>query len=158
MSVIIKRIQLNQRKDSPSLAVFLYFGNEDPVKKLDEAIDKYVEGNDYYEFIDSNMDNPWTRVIVKDIDRFPKDNLPVEGREFYVYRMHSGRNVEVNLLEYANGADARPYPIMDIALMTVTGTRGYNSYIQSDLSDMWSRLVIFGINEMDETPFTNQKI
>jgi hypothetical protein len=50
------------------LAVFMYVGSDDPVEKLDEAVSKYVGHDGYYEYVDINMDNPWTRVILSNIN------------------------------------------------------------------------------------------
>jgi len=36
----------------------------EPVSILEAAIKKYVGNNHYYDFIDMNMDDPWTRVII----------------------------------------------------------------------------------------------
>jgi hypothetical protein len=60
------------------IAILLYVGEEDPVGPLDEAVRNYVGHHGYMEFIDINMDNPWTRVIVsgvkdmKQVDFDPK--------------------------------------------------------------------------------------
>mgnify|MGYP007046708457 CR=1 FL=1 len=46
------------------VAVFRFVGEEDPVAKLDWAVSEYVGHDGYMEFIDINMDNPWTRVVI----------------------------------------------------------------------------------------------
>ncbi|MEI6815299.1 MAG: hypothetical protein WCL14_01715 [Bacteroidota bacterium] len=50
------------------IAVLMYVGDDDPVTKLDSAVSKYVGHTGYHEFIDINMDNPWIRVVLSDID------------------------------------------------------------------------------------------
>ena len=45
--------------------ILMYIGDSDPVKYLDEAISEYTNiGENYREFIDANMDNPWVRIII----------------------------------------------------------------------------------------------
>ena len=56
------------------VGILFYNGEGDPVKNLNEAVHLYVNHQGYNEFIDSNMDNPWVRVIIKGIN----DMEPVE--------------------------------------------------------------------------------
>ena len=46
------------------VSILTYRGDGDPVRKLDDKIREYTNGEKYWEFIDTNMDNPWTRIIV----------------------------------------------------------------------------------------------
>jgi hypothetical protein len=39
----------------------------DVVEMLNAAVSRYVGNDQYYEFIDINMDDPWTRVIISDM-------------------------------------------------------------------------------------------
>lgn len=57
------------------LAVFMYSGDGDPIDKLDAARMEYVQNNGYHEFIDINMDNPWVRVIMSDINEMNQENF-----------------------------------------------------------------------------------
>jgi hypothetical protein len=50
------------------IAVFMYSGEADPSKILDYAVQKYVGNNGYHELIDANLDNPWMRVILSNIN------------------------------------------------------------------------------------------
>jgi len=51
-----------------TIAVLMYLGPEDPKKILDMAVNQYVGSTLYHELIDANLDNPWMRVIVSDIN------------------------------------------------------------------------------------------
>ena len=51
------------------IAMFMYTGKGDPVLALDEAVRLYVGLKGHMEFIDINMDNPWTRVIVSGVNK-----------------------------------------------------------------------------------------
>jgi hypothetical protein len=55
------------------IAVFIYAGGADPAKILDYAIHLYVEDNGYHELIDANLDNPWMRVILSDINSMTQE-------------------------------------------------------------------------------------
>ncbi|TFF40632.1 hypothetical protein [Mucilaginibacter psychrotolerans] len=51
-----------------TIAVFIFSGDGDPAKVLDYAVREYVESNGYHELIDANLDNPWMRVVMSDIN------------------------------------------------------------------------------------------
>lgn len=160
MGIRINRIELNGNDNKTSLAVFIYTGNENPVQVLDNAISTYVDENEFYEFVDDNMDNPWTRVILKEMEGFDKTELMVEGRKFDLFKLHKSSNIEVVFLSYSDDKDLRPNPIMDFALGQFANHRGYNSFIDSDISDIWSRLVIIGMNDIEwgQEDFKDQRI
>jgi hypothetical protein len=55
-------------KRKGKIAVLMYQGNGDPKKILDHAVRIYVQNDGYHELIDANLDNPWMRVIISDIN------------------------------------------------------------------------------------------
>ena len=57
------------------IAVFIYTGSGNPEKVLDYAIHLYVETNAYHQFIDAHLDNPWTRVIMSDINGMKQEEF-----------------------------------------------------------------------------------
>ncbi len=54
------------------IAVLIYNGSADPTKVLDYAVHQYVQQNGYHELVDANLDNPWMRVILPDINNMPQ--------------------------------------------------------------------------------------
>lgn len=58
-----------------TIAVFIYTGNGDPKQILDYAVHEYVEKNGYHELIDANLDNPWMRVVVSDINNMKQEQF-----------------------------------------------------------------------------------
>jgi len=57
------------------IAVITYLGEDDPVETLNQAVYTYTQGKMYSEFIDINMDNPWTRVIMSHINDMEQENF-----------------------------------------------------------------------------------
>lgn len=55
------------------IAVFIYSGEGDPAKHLEQAVLHYVEHNGHHELIDANLDNPWMRVILSDINNMKQE-------------------------------------------------------------------------------------
>jgi hypothetical protein len=53
-----------KNNNSKRVSILTYRGEVDPVSKLDDKIREYTNGEKYWEFVDMNMDNPWTRIIV----------------------------------------------------------------------------------------------
>ncbi|MEA5141847.1 hypothetical protein [Arcicella rigui] len=51
-----------------------------------------------------------------------------------------------------------PTAIMNDAVSTYVGTKGYNEFIEVFLDNPWVRVVVSGINELDYKEFKNQKL
>lgn len=66
--VRINESEYDLERGKGKVAVLMYTGSADPKAVLDEAVRIYTNQNSYHEFIDINMDNPWTRVIMSDIN------------------------------------------------------------------------------------------
>jgi hypothetical protein len=66
----------------------------------------------------------------------------------------------VAYLTYSQDSELNPNPIVDYAIEKFVKGRSYNSYIHADISDLWSRLVIIGLNEEEwkQAEFKDQKI
>ena len=66
-----------QGSGKSKIAVLMYTGASDPRPVLDEAVRLFVKGKPYHELIDANLDNPWMRVILEEInDMNQKDFNP----------------------------------------------------------------------------------
>ena len=51
-----------------------------------------------------------------------------------------------------------PTAIMNDAVSTYVGTKGYNEFVEVFLDNPWVRVVVSGINELDYTDFTTQRL
>lgn len=49
------------------IIILTYSGYGDPTMVLEDTIYKHFHNENYYEFIDANMDNPWIRIIKIDL-------------------------------------------------------------------------------------------
>jgi hypothetical protein len=52
------------------IAVFIYYGEFDPERMLDAAVKEYTKDSEKntYVLMSENMDNPWMRVLVSEIN------------------------------------------------------------------------------------------
>jgi len=57
------------------VAILIYAGEADPVAKLDWAVSEYVGNVGHNQFIDINMDNPWTRIIISGINEMNQEDF-----------------------------------------------------------------------------------
>jgi hypothetical protein len=73
------------------LAVFMYAGDKDPRAMLDWAVNKYVDGSNvpYIELIDAQLNCPWVRVIVSNVN-------DMEQMEFGVYMKQLNRERKID--------------------------------------------------------------
>lgn len=63
------------RSRKGQIAILVYVGSEDPVAKLDLAVSQYVGNVGHIQFIDINMDNLWTRVIISGINEMKQEDF-----------------------------------------------------------------------------------
>ena len=151
MGVTVNHLDLNREPEGSFLKVFIYIGNEKPSTILNNAIHQELGEMEYFEFVDEHMDNPWTRAVITNIKNHERTELNVEGRRFYLYKFQDEGRIQVYFPSYSEGIDVRPQPVMVLALMQLDDSKGYNAFIDSELSDLWSRLVIFGLNDIPQT-------
>ena len=69
----IKEVQLEGGK----LAIFNYVGSDDPVLHINNAIALYTSGYNgiWHDFVDANMNNPWVRIIITDINPIQENGV-----------------------------------------------------------------------------------
>ena len=60
------------------LAILRYTGEGDPYAELRDAVHYYVKNNGYHEYVDINGDNPWTRIIVSDINALEQEKFDTD--------------------------------------------------------------------------------
>ena len=60
------------------LAAFIYNGCHDPIEIIEHAIKEYVKGNDYYDLMMTSHDNPWTRVIITNINDIHQEEFDTD--------------------------------------------------------------------------------
>jgi len=65
------------------IAVFIYVGKSDPKKVLDWAVCEYAGTNVYNELVDANLDNPWMRVVISDINNMKQKTFNSEEDKMY---------------------------------------------------------------------------
>lgn len=60
----------NKELDRTAYVTILIGGltSVNPKKFMDEVVYEYVYGRMYNEYIDANLDNPWLRIIIEDIN------------------------------------------------------------------------------------------
>ena len=57
------------------IAILMYSGSGDPKIALDNAVFNLTDGMSYFELIDAHLDNPWTRVLLTDINDMVQEDL-----------------------------------------------------------------------------------
>jgi hypothetical protein len=76
VKVNISSYQITHNRKA-KIAVLMYVGDSDPRPILDEAVRAFVRNKGHHELIDANLDNPWMRVVLENInDMTQKDFDP----------------------------------------------------------------------------------
>lgn len=58
-----------------AIVVLMYSGSGDPKIALDKAVREIAENISYFELIDAHLDNPWTRVLMTNINDMTQEDL-----------------------------------------------------------------------------------
>lgn len=72
------KFDLKEGRGKGVIAVLMYSGSGDPKVALDNAVRNITDGIGYFELIDAHLDNPWTRVIMTDINDMKQEDLNLE--------------------------------------------------------------------------------
>ena len=126
----------------------------DPKPNVDRAVANEVGNDPYMEFIEDWLDNPWVRVVLKNIDITDLDFHHVEGFDGNVddavIDLHNEGDEPVGQLHFlfVNPDIQNPSPLMETALLNVVGNNSYNAFVDSHLDNPWIKIVIFGLNNL----------
>lgn len=65
------------RNEKPNKLAILWgaMSKENPTAYMNAAVNEYVQNTGHNQFVEITMDNPWIRVIVKDINDLPFDDF-----------------------------------------------------------------------------------
>lgn len=134
-------------------AFFIYSANprnRTPKPEVDTAIDHFVGDNEYAEFIDEWLDNPWVKIAILGIE-YLNYNF-VGGARHYAWHRDAfqglnGATVEVYVL-YVPPNTENPKALLDDVVMQIANGRAYNAFVDSSLCNPYVRVVIFGINDI----------
>lgn len=67
----------------------------------------------------------------------------------------TNNSVKVGILIYTGEGD--PVKHLNEAVHYYVGTNGYNEFIDANMDNPWVRVIIKGINDMDQEPFDSEK-
>jgi chromosomal replication initiation ATPase DnaA len=70
--IIIREI--NNEENNYRIAIFTYNGDGNPKTHLDNAIRIYANDEGYNQYIDSHLDNPFTRVVIIGLNNIPQED------------------------------------------------------------------------------------
>lgn len=68
-----EQIDLNNGKKLNIAILIGGFKSENPQQYMDNLVSRYVGSNGYNEYIDSNLDVPWIRIIIDDLNDIPEN-------------------------------------------------------------------------------------
>jgi len=130
---------------------------------LDSIVSRYVGTEGYNEFVEIHLDNPWLRIIIKDINElnFVQNTLPafldVEVFEQTLIAKSGNQNGRIAVLRGGLDSD-KPTSYMSAAVTSFVGSKLYNEFVEIYLDNPWVRVIIFDINKTEYEPFKNQTI
>jgi len=125
--------------------------NRNPKIEVDDAINRCVGENEYTEFVEEWLDNPWVRIAIIGIEYLDYKDSPDGTRRAYIkFDGWGGKNVHVYVL-YVPSSTPNPKKILDDAVVEIAANRLYNAFIDSSLCNPYLRVLIIGMNDFNWT-------
>lgn len=131
--------------------------NPNPQYNVQRAVNQYVGHDDYNDFVEEWLDNPWTRLVVKgfneiDFQPMPEFHGQIEKHEVELLPGNQFTRSKIVFL-FADPTIENPRPIMESAVQHVIEGSLYNAFIDSHLDNPWIRIVVVGINNLPFEPY-----
>lgn len=138
---------------SQPIIVVLFFGfftESDPKESMDSAVETVMKTENYAEFTERYLDNPWMRVVITNFDKLRDDNHYVESIHFdeciaNKYSLY----LNTSNLYYISGGFDSPHP-WDYMFYVIAEhiKEGHNDFIETSLDNPWEHIVITNFNDL----------
>lgn len=123
--------------------------NRNPKIEVDNAINGCVGENEYNEFVEEWLDNPWIRIAIIGIEYLDYKHFNEMVKYAKVeFEGLNGKKVEVYVLFIPKGTE-NPKQILDDAVLKIADGRSYNAFIDSSLCNPYLRVLIIGLNDFN---------
>lgn len=164
-NVQISQFNLNHPKGRVDRVAFIScdLKANNPKGTLDFAVNKYVLNEVFNQFIEIDLDNPWLRLIIKDINElnFVNKNFEqfndVEVFEQELINKNGNKNGRIAILRGGLKSE-KPIGYMNEVVRFFVGPNLSNQFIEIYLDNPWVRVIIFDINKIEYKIFKNQTI
>ena len=119
--------------------------NRDPNAQIEEAVQQFVHGRLYNDYIEEWLDDPWLRLVICGI-----------GFLVYNYNQQNGvasfhealpGNGHIYVL-FAHPKIKNPKLVLDNVVDGITNGLSYNAFVEHTRNNPYVRIVILGINNL----------
>ena len=150
--VNIRIKEIGEAGSQPIIVLLFYgfFTESDPKESMDSAVETIMGAENYSEFTERYLDNPWMRVVITNFDKLRDDNHYVESNHFSdciakKYRLYLNTS---NLYYISGGYDApNPWNHM-LCIVADYIKEGHNDFIETSLDNPWEHIVITNFNDL----------
>lgn len=127
--------------------------NPNPKKDIEKALNDYVASDDYCDFVEEWLDNPWLRLVIKGIENLSysfnkRTNIASWMNE---WRTESGL-IRMGIF-YANPSVSNPQILLDNRIIDFVGGNAYNAFVASGENNPWVKIALVGINNAFSSSF-----
>ena len=136
---------------------------ENPKSTLDFAVSNFVESDGYNEFVEVFKENPWVRIVVSGINELQFNNIFLNENpdvDCYEFNLPTLAGFETSRFGILRGGlqENKPLEYMNNIVRKYAGETPSNHFMEIFMDNPWVRLVVFGIDNLDFTPYTTQKL
>jgi hypothetical protein len=138
-------------------------GSPNPKGVLEYAVNKYVVNEGFNEFVQIELDNPWMRLIIRDINELNYQQnqlLNYDDVEIFNQTLIDRNEAETGRVSILRGGlnSEKPIAYMAAAVREYAGDDNYLHFVEIYLDNPWVRVLIFNIDQLQYEPFNNQTI
>ena len=149
VSIRIKEIGGTRTHPIICLILFGFWGDNDPKEAMDNAVETIMKTENYADFTERYLDNPWMRIVITNFDKMCEDDKYVDSFKYQDCVVNKYKLASVSDLFYIHGGynDSDPWNYM----MFVVGEcikEGHNDCIETSLDNPWERIVITNFNDL----------
>lgn len=161
----IAEFNIRQRngRDTRLAIIRCHEGTSNPKEVLNHVVSKYVSNVGYNEFIKIELNDPLTRLVVKDMDKldYKKSCLPqypdVETYETILFSNNQDESCKLAVLR--GGLNSiNPLSYMSEAVSEFSNRAEHHEFVEITLDNPWVRVLLFNEELIKFIPFQKQKI
>lgn len=118
--------------------------NRNPQSEVENAVQYFVNGRLYNDYVEEWLDDPWLRLVICGIGSLTYNYNQQNGVASFYENLPGGG---IYIL-FAHPNIGNPKPVLDNAVMQLTEGRSYNAFVEHTRNNPYVRIVILGINNL----------
>lgn len=152
VSIRIKDIGGTSTHPIICLIFFGFFEVDDPKEAMNDAVETIMRTENYADFTERYLDNPWMRVVITNFDKMCEDDKHLDSFHYRDCIVNRYKLSSLSDLFYIYGGydNSDPWNYMFLVVSECI-KEGHNDCIETSLDNPWERIVITNFNDLPDS-------